>query len=45
MLSSVKKANELLTKELDDYHRREAEMKKREEELEVVVQQNEALKE
>ena len=43
MLASLKKANELLQKELNDYYNREAEMKKREEELDQILIENQRL--
>lgn len=44
MLSSLKKANELMMKELAEYHRREAEMQRKEAMLEGVIKENEELK-
>jgi hypothetical protein len=44
MLSGLKKANEILMKELNDYHLREKAMQKKEADLENILLENEAMK-
>ena len=44
MLASLKKANDILLKEMNDYHKREKEILKKEAELFTIVSDNKQLK-